>query len=115
MRAPHNPCMMPAPNAGVAGQHQQLNVLLVEDDRADALLVEEIIADAVTNIRLTWSQSIAEAEYEIKRHRPDCVLLDLNLPDASGIEILERIAKQDGTIPVVVLTGVNDDHFGVSA
>ena len=43
------------------------------------------------------------------------MLLDLNLPDANGISALDRIAKRDDNIPVVVLTGLNDEHFGVSA
>jgi DNA-binding NarL/FixJ family response regulator len=49
------------------------------------------------------------------RGRPDCVLLDLNLPDANGIDALERIGKAGPAIPIVVLTGLNDEHFGVSA
>ena len=43
------------------------------------------------------------------------MLLDLNLPDANGIDALDRIGKLDATIPIVVLTGLNDEHFGVSA
>ena len=43
------------------------------------------------------------------------MLLDLNLPDASGIGALERISKSDPSIPIVVLTGLNDEHFGISA
>jgi serine phosphatase RsbU (regulator of sigma subunit) len=41
--------------------------------------------------------------------------LDLNLPDANGIDALERIGKWDPSIPIVVLTGLNDEHFGISA
>ncbi|OBI80716.1 PP2C family protein-serine/threonine phosphatase [Mycobacterium sp. 1245805.9] len=96
-------------------QWQSLSLLLVEDDRADALLVEELIADAVADIRLTWARSIAQAEEEIASARPDCVLLDLNLPDASGIDALGRIARRDATVPIVVLTGLNDEYFGASA
>ncbi|WP_231985398.1 PP2C family protein-serine/threonine phosphatase [Mycobacterium sp. E796] len=92
-----------------------MSLLLVEDDRADALLVEELIAEAVADIRLTWAQSIAQAEEELASVRPDCVLLDLNLPDASGIDALDRIAKRDATVPIVVLTGLNDEYFGASA
>ena len=47
--------------------------------------------------------------------RPDCVLLDLNLPDASGIAALERIRGVDPNLPIVVLTGLSDEHFGMSA
>ncbi|MEZ0353911.1 PP2C family protein-serine/threonine phosphatase [Mycobacterium sp. pR1184] len=98
-----------------AANFQTLSLLLVEDDRADAVLVEDLIADAVDDIRVTWAQSMAHAERELASARPDCVLLDLNLPDASGIDALDRIAKRDATVPIVVLTGLNDENFGASA
>jgi serine phosphatase RsbU (regulator of sigma subunit) len=117
MRAPQYPQDTPAPDSRVArtAVGQGLSVLLVEDDRADALLVEELIADAAADITFGWAQSIADAERELARDRPDCVLLDLNLPDANGIAALERIGKWDPSIPIVVLTGLNDEHFGISA
>ncbi|WP_242660390.1 PP2C family protein-serine/threonine phosphatase [Mycobacterium mantenii] len=92
-----------------------MSLLLVEDDRADAVLVEDLITDAVTDIRVVWAQSMADAERELKSARHDCVLLDLHLPDASGIDALNRIANVDGTVPIVVLTGLNDEYFGASA
>ncbi|UXA09252.1 SpoIIE family protein phosphatase [Mycobacterium sp. SMC-2] len=92
-----------------------MSLLLVEDDRADAVLVEDLIADAVADIRVVWAQSMAHAEQELASARPDCVLLDLHLPDANGIDALDRIAKRDATVPIVVLTGLNDEYFGASA
>jgi light-regulated signal transduction histidine kinase (bacteriophytochrome) len=59
--------------------------------------------------------SVAHAEGVLTRKRPDCVLLDLNLADATGFDGIARIAEWDGTLPVVVLTGLNDEEFGVSA
>jgi serine phosphatase RsbU (regulator of sigma subunit) len=112
MGTPQDPKLLSVPGGGAT---QQLSVLLVEDDRADALLVEELITDAATDIRLVWAQSMAQAESELLQTRPDCVLLDLNLPDAIGIDALDRIGAVDTTIPIVVLTGLNDEHFGVSA
>jgi len=101
----------PEPSAPV----QQLSILLVEDDRGDALLVEELIADANADIRVVWVRSMADAERELANVRPDCVLLDLKLPDANGISALDRIAKRADNVPVVVLTGYHDEHFGVLA
>ena len=113
MRAPHYPQDTPAVTRATEGP--RLSVLLVEDDRADALLVQELIADAALDIEFAWTPSVSDAERELKRNRPDCVLLDLNLPDATGIDALERIGKSDPAIPIVVLTGLNDEHFGISA
>lgn len=92
-----------------------LSLLLVEDDRGDAVLVEELIADAGGDIHVVWAESMARAEQEIAIARPDCILLDLHLHDTDGIGGVNRIAKYDATIPIVVLTGLNDEHVGVSA
>lgn len=113
MRAPDHPEIAPA--AVPAADRPPLSLLLVEDDRADAVLVDELIAEAVGGIRMVWVRSVAEARRELANHRPDCVLLDLHLPDATGIDALARIAEHDATIPVVVLTGLADEHFAVSA
>jgi serine phosphatase RsbU (regulator of sigma subunit) len=117
MRAPLDPQFLPTPGSGgvrTAGE-RRLSLLLVEDDRADALLVEELIADAAADIGFIWAQSLSDAERTLADARPDCVLLDLNLPDANGIDALHRLGQLDATIPIIVLTGLNDEHFGVSA
>ena len=114
MRAPLDPHVLPAPASRAEAEHR-LSVLLVEDDRADAVLVEELIADAAADIGCAWAQSMADAERELTLTHPDCVLLDLNLPDANGINALQRIRERAPSIPIVVLTGLNDEHFGMSA
>lgn len=114
MRARYDPQALNP--AGFAGVNQRpISVLLIEDDQGDALLVEELIADAGADITVYWAASMAIAEDKLTTNRPDCVLLDLNLPDANGISAVDRIAKRDASIPIVVLTGLNDEHFGMSA
>src|SRR5438876_12112063 len=64
-------------------------VLLIEDDDADALLVEELLLDAAAPIALRRARSLAEA----KSHLPDvtCVLLDLGLPDTGELQELRGV------------------------
>ena len=89
-----------------------ISVLLVEDDRADALLVEELIADANADMHVVWAQSMADAERSLATARPDCVLLDLNLPRRNGLEVLAEMKADSDllNIPVVVLTTSQADE-----
>ena len=107
MRAPYDPQLVAVAGTGPAN-HRPISLLLIEDDRADAVLVEELIADAGADINVIWAPSINSAEQELLITRPDCVLLDLNLPDGDGMDAVARIAKGDGTLPIVVLTGLDD-------
>ncbi len=114
MRAPYDPQVLNP--AGFAGAIKRpISLLLIEDDQGDAILVEELISEAGADITVEWASSIAVAEDKLAVSRPDCVLLDLNLPDANGISAVDRIAKIDAALPIVVLTGLNDEHFGMSA
>ncbi|MEO7195883.1 MAG: SpoIIE family protein phosphatase [Pseudonocardiaceae bacterium] len=90
-----------------------LRVLLVEDDEGDAVLVRELLADAVTSVELVWAASLAEAE-RLWSAGTDCVLLDLQLPDASGLDGLRRLLAR-GAAAVVVLTGLDDHRQGGAA
>ncbi|MGQ0839063.1 PP2C family protein-serine/threonine phosphatase [Actinokineospora sp.] len=90
-----------------------VRVLLVEDDAGDALLVEELLAEVAAPIRLTRAHSVSEAEPLLAGQ--DCVLLDLGLPDASGLQALRKLAEVHGDVAVVVLTGLADEQQGVAA
>ncbi|MCV7218314.1 fused response regulator/phosphatase [Mycobacterium crocinum] len=114
MRSPYDPqALNPAGFAGAS--NRPISLLLIEDDQGDAILVEELISEAGADISVEWAASIAIAQDKLAVHRPDCVLLDLNLPDANGISAVDRVTKIDATLPIVVLTGLNDEHFGMSA
>ncbi len=114
MRPPYDPqALNPAGFAGAS--NRPISLLLIEDDQGDAILVEELISEAGAEISVEWAASMAIAQEKLDVHRPDCVLLDLNLPDANGVSAVDRVAKIDATLPIVVLTGLNDEHFGMSA
>ncbi|BBX06783.1 PP2C family protein-serine/threonine phosphatase [Mycolicibacterium aichiense] len=114
MRAPYDPQVLNP--AGFAGATKRpISLLLIEDDQGDAILVEELISEAGADISVEWAASMAIAQEKLVAHRPDCVLLDLNLPDANGVAAVDRVAKMDAGLPIVVLTGLNDQHFGMSA
>ncbi|TQS43894.1 fused response regulator/phosphatase [Cryptosporangium phraense] len=91
-----------------------VRVILVEDDHGDAFLVEELLAGARVAFELTWVQNLADATSAIDAG-VRCILLDLNLPDATGMDGLMRILELAPQAAVIVLTGLADEHRGVEA
>lgn len=106
------------PHGGLAGSAhlppgERLRVLLVEDDEADAFLVGELLAEAEAAVDLVVANSLTEARREITG--VDCVLLDLGLPDAQGLDGLRRVLAMPSRAAVCVLTGRQDEHLGIGA
>ncbi len=80
-------------------------LLLVEDDEAERMGVSELLES--TDIEITMAATGEAALTELRERPPDCVVLDLKLPDMSGFEVLETI-RDDAElrdVPVVVFTG----------
>lgn len=96
------------------GSQQARTLLLIEDDRADAVLVQTLLEEQNDERRLVWAQSLAESAAHLAA-RPECVLLDLGLPDATGVEALEAVIAAAPDAAVVVLTGVDDERRGLEA
>ncbi len=84
-------------------------VLLVEDNAADAALVAELLRDhSPGEFVISVCTSLRDAHSCLDRAAPDCVLLDLSLSDAQGLDGVESMQDRHRTIPLVVLTGNPD-------
>lgn len=93
-----------------------LNILLVEDNPADADLLQEIIDEQDEPAwQLTHVERLSEALHCLKQQEFDLVLLDLSLPDAQGLDMLARIHDVSPTMPIVVLTGLDDEVMSLEA
>src|SRR5829696_8869759 len=101
------------PVVGTAAPVESLRVLLVEDDDGDAFLVQELLDEAVSPVELLRARTLAEAEKWVAR--VDCVLLDLGLPDASGLDGLRRLSARADGVALLVLTGLADEYRGAEA
>lgn len=79
-------------------------LLLIDDSQEDLEILQESLQDAGVKQHLTvlLAQDGDEGLDEIRRHRPDLVLLDLNLPRLHGFKVLEALQHERSLIPVVV-------------
>ncbi|MEM7091459.1 MAG: response regulator [Actinomycetota bacterium] len=87
---------------------ESIHVLLVEDDEIDAELSLRALADRPESGSIDHVASLLGALEHLNRGRYDCVLLDLGLPDASGLAACDAITAHPSNTPVVVLTGSDD-------
>jgi len=88
-------------------------VLLVEDDPGDAFLVAELLAEVDPDVTVTVAATLAAALDQLATC--DCVLLDLNMPGAQGLDGLRAVLRADDAAAVCVLTGLDDEHLGMEA
>jgi len=91
----------------------QLKVLLIEDNPPDALMVELSLPSADFSLRVC--ERLEQALELVKTSAFDLILSDLSLPDSSGIETVRRLLSLKQDLPLVVMTGLNDEKTALSA
>ncbi|PAX08847.1 PAS domain S-box protein [Sphingomonas lenta] len=92
----------PATPAGFDGRGR--TILLIEDNLANAELIEALAARCWPDVRLLAAMQARIGLAMAREHRPDLVLLDLHLPDESGAWVLDRLRAEMPTVPVLLLT-----------
>ncbi|MEC4891209.1 MAG: GGDEF domain-containing response regulator [Nitrospira sp.] len=93
-----------------------IKLLLVEDDNVDAHLTQDILAEwSIEQFDITHVTRLSEAFDCLGRSHYDAILLDLSLPDAYGIPTLKQVQATSPTIPIIVLSTVNDQTLSIQA
>jgi DNA-binding response OmpR family regulator len=102
----------------VNSPHHPVNIIMIEDDEGHARLIEKNIRRAgISNDISHFTDGTSALDYMFNSPKgpalngPALILLDLNLPDMSGTDILTKIKKEDGPLrrtPVIVLTTTDD-------
>jgi DNA-binding NarL/FixJ family response regulator len=102
--------------ATLKGTRAVVRVLLVEDDPSDAVLAREaLLANRGPAFDLVHRLHLRGALEVLAGAAHDVVLSDLSLPDAQGMEACERILSAYPSVPLVVLTGIEDEDLGLLA
>jgi DNA-binding response OmpR family regulator len=86
-------------------------LLLVEDNPGDARLICEMLVDEFVEAELIHVGTLGEAEKRLSTASIDLIILDLGLPDAQGLHAINRVRAVAPDVPLVVSTGMDDNHF----
>jgi signal transduction histidine kinase len=93
-----------------------LQVLLVEDNAGDARLLREMFSkEKAGSFELTHLLRMTDAVIHLARGGVDIALLDLGLPDAHGLDSMRRAQQVAPNVPVIVLTGLDDETLAAEA
>jgi DNA-binding response OmpR family regulator len=96
--------------------NKPIRVLLVEDDPEDARLFQAMLAhEAKEEFQLSRVGRLMDAVANLKSQGYDLVLSDLGLPDSQGLPTFWSLKAQAPTMPIVVLSGLDDEVFAVKA
>jgi signal transduction histidine kinase len=97
-------------------KEKPLQVLLVEDNAGDARLIREMfINERPDSFALTHLLRMSEAETHLAKGGVDIVLLDMGLPDGHGLDTVRRAHTVAPGVPVIVLTGLDDEALAADA
>ena len=92
------------------------NVLLIEDNPGDARLIREMLAeDRDAPFALHCAERLARGLERSRASEPGLVLLDLSLPDSLGLETFAKVYAHSPTVPIIVLTGNDDQQVALTA
>jgi diguanylate cyclase (GGDEF)-like protein/PAS domain S-box-containing protein len=90
-------------------------VLIIEDNPGDKRHVEEALAENSMPLRLISAARLREGLERLSSERIDLILLDLSLPDSQGFQTFATLRQQASRIPVIILTGLQDEELAMQA
>jgi PAS domain S-box-containing protein len=92
-------------------------VLLIEDNRGDARLIEALLEESGTSFDVEWMSKLGDGLDRLRADGPpiDAVLLDLALPDSRGFGTFAAVNQSFPSVPIVLLTGLDDEELAVRA
>jgi signal transduction histidine kinase len=91
------------------------HVLLIEDNPGDADLVRLRLVESRPSVRVDCANRLSDGLAAIAKEMPSLVLLDLNLPDSHGAETFRKVMEKAPGVPVVVLSGQDDEAMAMKA
>jgi diguanylate cyclase (GGDEF)-like protein len=93
-----------------------VRVLLIEDNPGDARLIKEALAESTrTRFVVEVAQTLADGLVRLAAQDVDAALIDLSLPDSTGLETFHRARAGAEAVPIIVLTGLDDDTVASAA
>jgi len=90
-------------------------ILLIEDDPDYEQLISAVLSGPEASFDVTSAPSLTAGLKSLEQSKPELIVVDLNLPDSSGYDTFLRVQERSDGVPIVVLTGLDDDERALQA
>ena len=95
---------------------KQMHLLLIEDNPDDAKLTQDMLEKAANDkLEIVIADQLSTGIKHLTKKQPDVILLDLGLPDSQGLDSVTKLYNLGLKIPIVVLTGWDDESASINA
>ena len=95
---------------------KSIRIMMIEDNLGDAMLISEMLKEAKNRkYLLQHNLQLSTAFESLSLKNYDIILLDLGLPDSMGLGTLKKVIEKFSSIPVVIMTGLDDEELGFEA
>jgi diguanylate cyclase (GGDEF)-like protein/PAS domain S-box-containing protein len=96
-------------------KNNKTRLLLVEDNPGDARLITELLRSFKNGIVISYARNLHETLACLTSEKFDAVLLDLNLPDCTGLSTVQAVVRAAPLVPVIILTALDGEELGLQA
>jgi two-component system, cell cycle sensor histidine kinase and response regulator CckA len=101
---------------GTRNGKRSMNILVIEESRQEMALLRAALSDITSaTVRMEHADRLSTALSCLTVGRFDAMLLDLNLPDSAGLDTLARVQARAPALPIVILTGLDDEPLAMRA
>lgn len=92
-----------------------MHLLIIDDVEADHNITVEYLKETRGDYQFYHAYNAEQGLALYNKHHIDCVLLDYNMPDRDGLEVLKQLTEVDKTVPVIMITGEGNEFVAVTA
>jgi diguanylate cyclase (GGDEF)-like protein/PAS domain S-box-containing protein len=97
-------------------RHPGDNLLLIEDNRGDAMLIREMLADPrVGPFQVEWVENLSGGLERLSKGGIAAIVTDLSLPDSQDLQTVDRLLLAAPRVPILVVSGLDDEDMGSQA
>lgn len=109
------PACPPLPNAPDSHQERRMKILLVDDHAIVRVGLKQMLTDAFDQLDITEAGTGQEATAKAQETTWDLAILDINLPDTNGLDVLKRLKALRPSLPVVILSFHPEEQYALRA